>query len=68
MLRTRDEKLVVYHGTNQGELYDLNADPDEFENLWNRPEEAKRKLRLMKACFDGSIFTMDPAPPRLGPF
>ena len=46
----------------------LNADPDEFENLWNRPEEAKRKLRLMKACFDASVFTMDPAPPRLGPF
>jgi len=68
MLRTRDEKIVIYHGTDQGELYDLNADPDEFENLWNRPEEAKRKLRLMKACFDASVFTMDPAPPRLGPF
>ncbi|MBT4227067.1 MAG: sulfatase, partial [Verrucomicrobia bacterium] len=52
----------------QGELYDLNNDPDEFENLWNTPEHASRKLRLMKTCFDASVFTMDPFPPRLGQF
>ena len=68
MLRTREEKIVVYHGTDQGELYDLKNDPDEFENLWNSPEHTKGKLRLMKACFDASVFTMDPCPIRLGPF
>ena len=68
MLRTREEKIVVYHGTDQGELYDLKDDPDEFVNLWNSPEHANRKLRLMKACFDASVFTMDPSPPRLGQF
>jgi hypothetical protein len=68
MLRTREEKIVVYHGTDQGELYDLKNDPDEFVNLWNSPEHANRKLRLMKACFDASVFTMDPSPPRLGQF
>ena len=68
MLRTRDEKIIVYHGTDQGEVYDLKADPDEFENLWSHPKQAERKLRLMKACFDASVFTMDPAPPRLGQF
>ena len=68
MLRTRDEKIIVYHGTDQGEMYDLKADPDEFENLWDDPRHTERKLRLMKACFDASVFTMDPAPPRLGPF
>ena len=68
MLRTRDEKIIVYHGTDQGELYDLKADSNEFENLWRHPEQGERKLRLMKACFDASVFTMDPAPPRLGPF
>ena len=68
MLRTIDEKIVVYHGTDQGELYDLKNDPDEFENLWNRPDHTEHKLRLMKACFDASIFTMDPSPPRLGAF
>jgi hypothetical protein len=49
-------------------MYDLKADPDEFENLWDDPRHTERKLRLMKACFDASVFTMDPAPPRLGPF
>jgi arylsulfatase A-like enzyme len=68
MLRTREEKIVVYHGTDQGELYDLKNDPDEFENLWSAPEHTEHKLRLMKACFDASVFTMDPSPPRLGPF
>ena len=68
MLRTRDQKIVVYHGTDQGELYDLKNDPDEFENLWTVREHAELKLRLMKACFDASVFTMDPSPPRLGPF
>ena len=68
MLRTREEKIVVYHGTDQGELYDLKNDPDEFENFWNSPEHTKGKLRLMKACFDASVFTMDPCPIRLGPF
>ncbi|MDP6794215.1 MAG: sulfatase-like hydrolase/transferase [Verrucomicrobiota bacterium] len=68
MLRTRDKKIIVYHGTDQGELYDLKADPDEFENLWSLPEHAGQKLQLMKTCFDASVFTMDPAPPRLGPF
>ena len=68
MLRTRDEKVVVYHGTDQGELYDLKNDPDEFENLWNDRSHTEIKMRLLKACFDASVFTMDPAPPRLGPF
>ncbi len=68
MLRTETEKIVVYHGTDQGELYDLAADPDEFHNLWDVTEEKDRKLRLMKACFDASVLTMDPDPPRRGPF
>jgi hypothetical protein len=68
MLRSETEKIVVYHRSEQGELYDLQEDPDEHENLWNNPQETERKLRLLKACFDSSVFTMDPMPPRLGPF
>ncbi len=68
MLRTRDEKIVVHHGQTVGELYDLQTDPDEFVNLWNEPDETDRKLRLLQAAFDASVFTMDPLPPRLGPF
>ena len=68
MLRTEKEKIVVYHGTEVGELYDLENDPDEFENLWDSPDRQEMKLRLMKQCFDASVFAMDPDPPRLGPF
>ena len=68
MFRTDAEKIIVYHGTDQGELYDLAAAPDEFRNLWDVPGEESRKLRLMKACFDASVLAMAPEPPRRGPF
>ncbi len=68
MLRTETEKVVVYHGTGEGELYDLVADPDEFENLWDSPEASLRRARLVERCFDASVFTLDPGPTRMGPF
>lgn len=68
MLRTDSEKIVVYHGTDQGELYDLKTDPDEFVNLWDSSSHRDLKIRLMQQCFDTSVFCMDPHPRRLGPF
>ncbi len=72
MLRTDDHKIVVYHGLDEddinGELYDLRSDPNEFENLWNDPAHGELKSRMLKRCFDASVFTMDPAPQRLGDF
>ena len=43
MLRTKEEKIVVFHGTQQGEFYDLKNDPEEFFNLWNDPAAEKEK-------------------------
>ena len=68
MLRTEEEKIVVYHGTQQGEFYDLHKDPEEFFNLWDDPDSQERKNEMLLRCFDASVFTMDPHPPRLGPF
>jgi len=68
MYRTETHKMIVYHGTDQGELYDLQADPNEFENLWHSPDHAALKTDLLKATFDASVFTMDPTPLREGPF
>ena len=68
MLRTKDWKIVVYHGTNQGELYDLANDQDEFFNLWDDPNFQVQKNELILRCFDASVLSMDPDPPRLGPF
>lgn len=68
MLRTPDAKIVVYHGQETGELYDLSADPDEFDNLWRAEHAQSLKAEMMRRCFDASVFAMDPMPPRRGPF
>ncbi|MCA9269770.1 MAG: sulfatase-like hydrolase/transferase [Planctomycetales bacterium] len=68
MMRTRDKKIAVYHGVNEGELYDLAVDPDEFDNLWESPAAAGLRHDLLKQAFDASVFTMDPMPPRRGAF
>ena len=68
MMRTTDHKIVVYHGIDDGELYDLQDDPGEFTNLWRSPSHAELRERLLKQAFDASVFTMDPLPPREGPF
>ena len=67
MYRDRSHKLVVYHGHQHGELYDLEADPDEFENLWDEPSSQGLKLGLMKRSYDSSMLAMDRGPQRVGP-
>ena len=36
MFRTRRHKLCMYHDKQLGELYDLDVDPWEFDDLWGR--------------------------------
>ncbi len=59
-------KLVVYHGMTIGELYDMEEDPGEFENLWESPAHAEIKNRLIRACFDQCMFTIDRGPRQIG--
>jgi uncharacterized sulfatase len=47
MLVTRGHKLVAYMDTTQGELYDMRKDPDQYENLWNRPEHENLKREML---------------------
>ncbi len=67
MYRDERYKLMVYHGHGLGELYDLEEDPGEFENLWDDPERQALKLDLMQRSFDASMLAMDRGPQRIGP-
>ena len=59
MIRDERYKLVVYHGHGLGELFDLEADPDEFDNLWDDPALTGTKLDLMQRSFDGLALATD---------
>lgn len=64
MLRTRTHKLIVYHATEAGEMFDLRSDPGEQHNLWSDPAYAALKTDLLKQLCDRMAWTADPLPER----
>ena len=50
---------------NPGELFDLAEDPDEFEDLWSRPECQSLKLAVMQRHIDAVMATVSPGPSRV---
>lgn len=65
MLRTAGHKIVVDHANDDGELYDLTADPLEKDNLWRNPQARDLKLDMLVKLTHRMAFTVDPLPPRL---
>ena len=65
MIRDERYKLVVYHGHGIGELFDLESDPDEFENRWHDPAMIETKLDLMQRSFDALALATDTGPEQL---
>ncbi|UCE31157.1 MAG: sulfatase-like hydrolase/transferase [Burkholderiales bacterium] len=55
MRRDRKYKYVIYPGTEEGELYDLGADPGETRNLWRDPRLAERRDRAVAAILEWSV-------------
>ena len=41
-------KLTVYYNRDYGELFDLQEDPEEVNNLWDAPEARDLKCRLFR--------------------
>ena len=68
MLRDDRYKLVVYHGHDVGELYDLEQDPDEFHNLWEEPAMQEIKHRMIKQLFDAVMLAVNEGIDRVGRF
>jgi hypothetical protein len=50
MLRCREWKLSIWHtageGEINGELYNMEQDPQELTNLWNRTDHARVRAEL----------------------
>lgn len=65
MIRTKSHKLIVDHAHDDGELYDLDADPGEIRNLWSDPDWLEIKADLLTQLTHRMAFTADPLPPRI---
>ena len=64
MLRTERYKLALSHSNEDAELYDLEADPQEMNNLWHRADLQATKFDLMRRLIDRMAWTVDPLPVR----
>ena len=68
MYRTERYKLCMYHNKNLGELYDLQVDPWEFDDLWDSVEHQKVKHQLIEESFNAHVcLTTDMGSPRIAP-
>ena len=68
MYRDEQYKLSVYHNKNLGELYDLKADPGEFNDLWDSPDHQQLKSELIYKSFNAHVkMTTDVGSPRNAP-
>lgn len=67
MYRDERYKIVIYHGHDLGELYDMQADPNEHKNLWDDPSQQALKTKLIIRSFDSTVENVEHGEPRTGP-
>ena len=68
MVRTARHKIAVDHSGDTGELYDLDADPDETVNQWDNPAYTSVKMDMLLRLCNRMARTVDPLPPRRAVF
>ena len=65
-LITQNWRLSVYHGHEWGELYDLENDPGELDNLWDHTAHQNIKMSLLARLVQEQIAVNDTSPLPLG--
>jgi len=61
-LITQDWRLSMYRDQDWGELYDLNNDPDETNNLWNDARFMEIRFKLTERLAHHLMHQMDESP------
>jgi arylsulfatase A-like enzyme len=64
MIANHRYKLAMTHSTNEGELYDLENDPLEINNLYNDPAQTDTKVAMLEKLSEMMMRTIDPLPVR----
>jgi len=52
-------RMSVFEGSELGELYDLNRDPDEITNLWSDPAASGQRATMLHQLTDRQIALCD---------
>jgi len=55
-------RISVFQGVAWGELYDLETDPGEFDNLWDDPNHTVVKSRLIEEMLRAELDAIDTVP------
>lgn len=74
MIRFENWKLIIWHGdpacgnTRDGELYNLDDDPGELNNLFHKPEYADRRRQMKTMMLNIMASAEDRTAPKLRPW
>jgi len=68
MYRDERYKIIVYHTQEVGELYDLEEDPFEFNNLWNDSSYQRIQTQLMMSVISHYVESFGPKTPVIWSF
>jgi arylsulfatase len=61
-------KSIMYHDRSLGELFDLETDPGEFDNLWDKPEHSQLKTELLAKHFNAMMMSSSAGVQRMGQY
>lgn len=61
-------KLNIYHDAEEGELFDLSTDPNEFHDYWNDPQFKQKKSELIHHHFSAMMKISGSGPERISDF